>query len=1563
MNELYCQKCRAKNPPHARFCYQCGTYIPSDAVEDGGIQGKSPFLVNTKDATIPSEEMLKTLPSKQNSAFAWEPDPFPQKLDSMPLPGTPPPSKAISFTLNNNTYSTSPHWTDEIDAVASQPTGNLQQDSRQKKGEDEDEVLPLFPLPPSNTSRANHLQAASPRAQHLQPLAPRAEHLQPTALRTGHLQPATIRTTHKQPLLQRIAHNKSLNSYPVMGGAAVVLVGVIAFLSLIVFRSNAQPLQPPAPQLAQLAAVNASGAFPGGLVTLQGRQFVPGGTITFESDQQAINAQFMASAPSSSSATSATLNLAGLASSQVQLDNQVTVVQPDGTFTAFIHIPQDWQVGTNHTIRANERTPEKSAYGVVTLTIQAASVVPAPAPAPGSSQPASKPSLQPQPVDQPASPPQAADQAPSQNSSQVIPTFTKESQDNPAQNNPPVNHPSQGNQHVPTPVCLGVDKTQLIFRTDAPEHAPDPQTLTINNDSECDSGKWYARADVPWLRAEANQRTIDAGGSVQVKLSVSPSDFKDGINTVGHLTFEPGDATVLVRLIVAPPTPCLLSVTDGLHFTLTNGDTIGVSPESQRALIGNAANCGSGQWTVSSDQPWLVAKGGGQIDPGQIVGAAVSVNPAALPAQGERSFDQYINGISGIVTFQTGSSRVRVGVKLFTPSPKIPLRCLDLQTNQLNFTGDLKNNSYYDAFYATVGITNCGDAGTLTATATNQGPNWLSVSGGGPLSANDKLSIIVKAVHPDSDYSPLLEDKDYHGTVTVTITTSDGHSQDARINVIYHVIDTRPPCPRVDSSPLTFEAFVNSNAPDAQKIKVSNTCGNGNWSITSKDPWLSVNPGGPFNSKGSVEVSVNASTAGVKEQTRKTSYLVLNPGDIEIPVTLNVKQREQPLCLTVSPTTFSFTQNTDKTITPSTQTLSVANGANCLAGTWSVTSDNPGWLNVTGGGQIAKGGSGKATLSVKNIESTTTGHIIFNPGNIVIPVTLTVQQSTKPICLTVPAPQLNFTVKVDGSVTPGPQNVSVINGAGCGAGPWSATSDSQNWLSVTGGGQMTPGGKDSITISAHAPQQSTRTTADSSSYQENIDNPGPLKPLEGHINVQAGGTTQATIKVILTFEAQVVTPTPVITPTPVVTPTPIITPTPVVTPAVAPAVCPTVNSGALTFNAVEGGTAPGTQSLTVSNGRGCGAGEWSAKSNVSWLGVSPGSGTLAANGSASLSINTSTAGLAPGGHTGHISFSPGQAIVTVTLNITSSVTPTPVVTPTTPPPTPVVTPTTPPPTPTCLTAASGAINVTLKPGTQTTQYAAAKNGGNCTAGQWTSGSDSNWILASGSGQVAAGGSANATVRITTNGLTPGKTYQGNVVFTSGSSKAVIPVTLTIAQPEIAPTVAPQPVITPTVAPRPTVAPQPTKPPVPVQPPTPVPVVLKPCVTAVPAYLSFVVTVQAGDPGSQVVTLSNCGSPGTITLRSTSQWLTATGGGFVGAGVNTAITIHAININQAGTYSGTITALITTRDGQVTSAAIGVTLKVKGNQPPPAPTQPTTPTQPPAQPTAPTAVKEQMQMPA
>ena len=1344
MNELRCRKCQATNPSYARFCRLCGEPVALHSLSNNdNPQHKKAVFLDTKDATSSSEEMLKTLPSKQNYGLASEDqlETLPKRLNSAPQLNVPPPPRNISLILTDNKYRdeyyAQQRWTEEIDAISSLPTGGLKNEQKQlEKKEEEEEDNNILLIPP-------HFTFNNPRADHKQPSTLRADHKQPSTLRADHKQPSTLRADHRLPVIQRATHKKPLNIFGVVGGAVVLLVGLVVLLSQTVLRSNAQ--QPAAPKLAQLAALNARNAFPGGVVMLHGSQFLPGGTVTFEGGKQALNVQTTASTPMPSSAfsSSATINLAF----HSQQAAQTVVVQSNGTFDVIIHIPQDWQVGTNHDIRADEQASNKSAYGIVTVTVQASSITPTPTPSP--SKPTSQPSSSnTQPAGSSQNQPASQSQSPSQGqgSSHLLPTFPEHSQDNPPQNNP-----SHGNSpgHASTPVCLGVDKTQMTFKTDAPEHAPDAQVVTINNDSECDAGKWSAQSDVPWLRAEASQSSIGAGDSLQVKLSVSTDDFKDGINTTGHITFEPGDATVLVRLIVAPSTPCIIQVTDSLQFTLTNGDNISSSPESQQALIGNGANCGAGQWTVSSDQPWLVAQGGGQIDPGEIVGARVSIDSNALSSQGDQSFEQYVRRISGTVIFKTGSSSVTVHVKLLPAHTNALTPCISPSTDSIDFTGDLKNNSYYDTSSQAIKITNCGDPGTVTATVTQQGVSWLSANGGGPLDPSGNLLIIARAIHPDSDGSPLLQGKDYHGLVTITITTSDGHTKDVRVNVTYHLKDTRP--------------------------KLST-------------------------------------------------------------------------CLTASATT------------------------------------------------------------------------------------------------------LSFTLRQDGSITPGPQTISIINGATCAAGTWAATSDSPNWLNVTGGGQIATGGTGSATISAHVPPSisSVHDTIGLIPYQWQASGPPPSPtPLNGTITIKVGDTTQAVVKVVLSFEAQ----------------------TDTTTPTVAPAVCPTVNASTFTFNAVQGGAAPGSQPLTLSNGKGCNAGNWSAKSDAAWLSISSGGGTLAVNGSTSLNINTSIADLAPGSHTGHISFSPGQAVVTVTLNIAPSVTPTPHVTITVPPPVtatvpppatatvaPPVTATVPPPATatvaspaaTCLTPSSRAISVTLKLGTQTTQYAAVKNGGSCAPGQWTSEGDSSWISAGGSGQIAASGSASVEVNITTNGLIPGKTYQGNVIFTSGSSKALIPVSLTIDPLEVTPEPIKTPVVQPTQVQPTQVQVQPTK----VIPPA-LPV-LKQCITAVPGALYFPITAQAGDPGNQVVTLSNCGSTGTITLRTTGGWLSATGGGPIVAGANTAITVHVTNINQAGTYSGTITAIITTADGKVASTTISVTLKVNANQPPPQPTQPpVVPTQPAIVPTQPT----------
>ena len=124
------------------------------------------------------------------------------------------------------------------------------------------------------------------------------------------------------------------------------------------------------------------------------------------------------------------------------------------------------------------------------------------------------------------------------------------------------------------------------------------------------------------------------------------------------------------------------------------------------------------------------------------------------------------------------------------------------------------------------------------------------------------------------------------------------------------------------------------------------------------------------------------------------------------------------------------------------------------------------------------------------------------------------------------------------------------------------------------------------------------------------------------------------------------TPTPTLQPTP----TPKLIPTPTPIPVVQPP-CLSVNSSVLNFNATVGGNSPVPQTITLINK--CGAGAWSARSDVAWLTAnSPHGNNIAAHGTINVSIGASSIKLAANTYSGHIVFSAGSSHVTVTVTLT-----------------------------------------------------------------------------------------------------------------------------------------------------------------------------------------------------------------------------------------------------------------------------------------------------------------------
>ena len=100
----------------------------------------------------------------------------------------------------------------------------------------------------------------------------------------------------------------------------------------------------------------------------------------------------------------------------------------------------------------------------------------------------------------------------------------------------------------------------------------------------------------------------------------------------------------------------------------------------------------------------------------------------------------------------------------------------------------------------------------------------------------------------------------------------------------------------------------------------------------------------------------------------------------------------------------------------------------------------------------------------------------------------------------------------------------------------------------------------------------------------------------------------------------------------------------------------TANPTSLTFQAVQGGSNPPSQSITVSKSN-TKATNWTASDSANWVGVSPGTGSITKSSQIVVAVNT--AGLTPGTYSATVAvtvYKGGSVSVPVTLTVAASTT-------------------------------------------------------------------------------------------------------------------------------------------------------------------------------------------------------------------------------------------------------------------------------------------------------------------
>jgi hypothetical protein len=342
-----------------------------------------------------------------------------------------------------------------------------------------------------------------------------------------------------------------------------------------------------------------------------------------------------------------------------------------------------------------------------------------------------------------------------------------------------------------------------------------------------------------------------------------------------------------------------------------------------------------------------------------------------------------------------------------------------------------------------------------TVTTTDNGANWLSVNpSNGTLQKGASQDITVTATATNLAT----------GTYIGHIVLNNG-SYVAHIDVTFTVTDTPQPCLAANTGQLNFTAKAQGSDPAAQGVTITNSCKSGNWSATVDQSWLGLSAvSGTIDANSSTKVNVQTSIANMAAGTY-TGHVTFYPGATTVTVTLNVQLVP---CISVQGSPQNISVMEGNTSSNALTRVSISNGANCASGTWTAQPDVS-WITLnTASGSLNAGASTVIPISINENAVGTgsfSGHITFSPGSgsSVLTINLTVYRR---LCITANPTSLSFSATA--GYAPASQTFTVSNCANAGTLSISniTTNDGTKWLSATGGGPLSAGGRQVFTVKA-----------------------------------------------------------------------------------------------------------------------------------------------------------------------------------------------------------------------------------------------------------------------------------------------------------------------------------------------------------------------------------------------------------------------------------------------------------------------------------------------------------------
>jgi hypothetical protein len=605
-------------------------------------------------------------------------------------------------------------------------------------------------------------------------------------------------------------------------------------------------------------------------------------------------------------------------------------------------------------------------------------------------------------------------------------------------------------------ICTSPDPPSHDFGT-----VPKDQVKSWNFDiTNCgsDTLTWSVSCDQPWIKVNpTSDWTTEETDRVTV--TIDTHGLSEGKTYTGHITVTSngGSKTGTITTDIQQTGPKLCT---SPYLPFHDFETVPVG--QTRSWQFEITNCGSGtlEWTISDVPPWITVDptSGETTTETDIV--TLTINTSGLPS-GRHWGEITINSNGGS---KTGVITVDV------PDQNGPILCTSPDPLSHDFGIVPKDQERSWKFK----ITNCGSDTLLWDIVIFDpfifDPSWISMdkTGGETTTETETVTITIN--------TSALRDGIHGGRFRIF---SNGGEKTGTITV-----DVSPPAsePKLCTSPDPPSHDFGMVPKDQEKswnFEITN-CGSDilTWSVSCNQPWLKVYPTSDSTTKETDGVTVTIDTHGLSEGKTYTGQIAIdsNGGRKTGTVTVNVpgQSHEPKLCTSPDPPSHDFGA------VPKGQTGTWGfDVTNCGSDTvlWSIISLDPSWLS---GDVIPESTTTETDIATITIDTSKLsygkhkGHfrIISNGGEKMGTITVDVSPpaSEPKLCIS-PNPSPNFgTVAKD-------QTRSwdfFITNCGSGTLTWTITCDQLSWLKVNPASGSTTA-IDLVTVTIDTPDLSPGT--------------------------------------------------------------------------------------------------------------------------------------------------------------------------------------------------------------------------------------------------------------------------------------------------------------------------------------------------------------------------------------------------------------------------------------------------------------------------------------------------------